>query len=284
MKNKKDFFEKQNNKDMLDILFAQRFYYNRTNILENFNLVLMLIICISNFFSTNNLIFKVIINIVLVLISVGLCKWINNDTIKGANLKQYFDYTLYNFALDETFKKECLGLVHDVIRKNKKNYEQQITNTGNAKVPGLRDWYFDENYKNEIDIIKSMQKQNLYWDKIISKIYVILLFVLFIILMFLYIIIAYLNKFEILEFLNGFISLFNIIGYLANKVITYFSIDKEMAVANYAIGKATSINDLIEIQERIDNRRKLNFSPPNLIHKLYSKIIHEKIEYINNKK
>lgn len=284
MKNKKDFFKKQNNKDMLDILFAQRFYYNRTNILENFNLVLMIIICISNFFSINNLILKVIINIVFVLISIGLCRWIKSDTIKGSNLKKYFDYTLYNFDLDENLKKECLGLVHDVISKNKKNYEQQITNDGKAKVPGLRDWYFNENYEDEIDIIKSMQKQNLYWDKIISKIYVILLFVLFIILMILYIIIAYFNKFEILELLIGFMPLFNIMGYLAGKFITYFSIDKEMAVANYAIEKATCKNDLIEIQKRIDKRRKLNFSPPNLIHKLYSKIIHEKIEYVNSKK
>lgn len=284
MKNKKDFFEKQNSKDMLDVLFAQRFYYNRTNILENFNLLIMLIICISNFFSINNLILKVVINVIFTLISVGLSKWIKDDIMKGSNLKKYFDYTLYNFDLDENFKKDCLGLVHDVISKNKKNYVQQITNDGKAKVPGLRDWYFDENYKDEMDIIKSMQKQNLYWDKIISKIYVILLFVLFIILMFLYIIIAYFNKFKILELLIGFIPLFNITSYLSNKFITYFSIDKEMAVANYAIGKDTSKNDLIEIQKRIDNRRKLNFSPPNLIHKLYSKIIHEKIEYINSKK
>lgn len=284
MKDRKDFFEKQNSKDMLDILFAQRFYYNRANKLEYFNFVLMLIICISNFFSINNLILKVIIDVVFALISIGLCKWIKADTIKGSNLKKYFDYTLYSFDLDDDFKRKCLGLVHDVINKNKKNYKQQITNDGKARVPGLRDWYFDENYKDEINIIKSMQKQNLYWDKIISKMYVILLFVLFIVLTFLYIIIAYFNKFEILELLIGFIPLFGIMSYLINKFITYFSIDKEMAVANYAIEKATSKNELLEIQKRIDKRRTLNFLPPNLIHKLYSKIIHEKIEYINSKK
>lgn len=284
MKRKNNFFKKQNSQDMLDVLFAQRFYYNRANVLEIINVILMLIICISNFFSIDNLIIKIIINVLFALICIALSKWISCDVKNGANLKKYFDYTLYNFELEQEFRKECLNLVHNVVSKNKKSYNQQISNDGKAKPPGLRDWYFDEKYNNELDIIKSMQKQNLDWDKIISKIYVLLLVVLFIVLMIFYFVIAFINNFKILELIVGIIPLFSIMGYLINKFIIYFSIDKNISLANYAINKATNKNDLIEVQKMIDERRKLNLIPPNLIHKLISKVIHERNEYVNSKK
>ncbi len=276
-------FKRQNDQDMLEVLYAQRYYYNKANKLEYMNLVIMLIICIVNFFEIKSTLIQIIVNLVFVLISILITQLVNNNILKGADLKKYLDYTLFNFEVEENFQKNCLGLVHDVITKKKKNYETQINNDGKANPPGLKDWYFNENKTNNVDIIKSLQRQNLYWDSIISKIYLTMLFIIFALLLFLYIIIAHMNDYGVLEIVAGIIPFGDILVYLIIKVKSYILIDKNMGIVTYMLDKASNEEDLIEVQKKIDTRRHINFSPPNIIHKIISKTQHEKYEYENKK-
>lgn len=276
-------FKRQNDQDMLEVLYAQRYYYNTANKLEYMNLVIMLVICIVNFFEIKSTLIQIVINLVFVLINTLIAKLVSNNTLKGADLKKYLDYTLFNFEVEENFRKRCLGLVYDVLTKKKNNYENQINSDGKANPPGLKDWYFNENKTNNIDIIKSLQRQNLYWDTIISKIYLTMLFIIFALLLFLYIIIAHMNNYNVLEIIAGTIPFGNILGYLIIKVKSYILIDKNMGIVTYMLEQASNEEDLIEVQKKIDDRRHINFSPPNIIHKIISKKQHEKYEYENKK-
>lgn len=279
---KTSIFEKQNEKSVLNILYAQRFYYNRSNFLESINVILVLGICIFDFFEIKKPLLKIIVNVFVVAINCIISNIISSDIKKGAKLKKYFDYKLFNFCgITNDFKKECKGYVFDVINKHNKNHDQQISNDGEANPPGLKNWYFDEGKIKNIDIIKSMQKQNLYWDKIISKIYLGIIICIILVLCILYFIVSYFMNFETLEILAGIIPFMSIIKYLYGKIKSYHIIDKNIECANILLNKAKDIDDLIEVQNRIDNRREENFAPPNLIHKIISKRVHRKIEFMN---
>ena len=164
-----------------------------------------------------------------------------------------------------------------MLSKKRKDYNHQVNNNGKSKPPGLKDWYFDEGKSGEVEVIKSMQKQNLYWDKKISKIYLSFIGVTLILLLCLYVTICILLKFKIIELLAGFIPFISIIIFFIDKIKAYFLIDKNVEVAK-------CIDDLVEIQEIVDNRRMENFCPPNIIHSIISKNTHKKIEYINDNK
>ena len=282
---KTNFFKKQNEKDMLDILYSQRFYYNRVNCLENLSVVLTLFICIFDFFEIKNSIIKIIVNGFMVGVNALLLCFIKKDIVKGANLKKYFDYSLFGFSgITKDFEKECKGFIYDVLSKKRKDYNHQVNNNGKSKPPGLKDWYFDEGKSGEVEVIKSMQKQNLYWDKKISKIYLSFIGVTLILLLCLYVTICILLKFKIIELLAGFIPFISIIIFFTDKIKAYFLIDKNVEVAKFLLNKAKNIDDLVEIQEIVDNRRMENFCPPNIIHSIISKNTHKKIEYINDNK
>lgn len=279
------FFKKQNEKDMLDILYSQRFYYNRVNCLENLSVVLTLFICIFDFFEIKNSIIKIIVNGFMVGVNALLLCFIKKDIVKGANLKKYFDYNLFGFSgITKDFEKECKGFIYDVLSKKRKDYNHQVNNNGKSKPPGLKDWYFDEGKSGEVEVIKSMQKQNLYWDKKISKIYLSFIGVTLILLLCLYVTICILLKFKIIELLAGFIPFISVIIFFIDKIKAYFFIDKNVEVAKCLLNKAKNIDDLVEIQEIVDNRRMANFCPPNIIHSIISKNTHKKIEYINDNK
>ena len=96
---KNSIFDKKNKKDMLDILYAQRQYYNIANKLDSINLLLILIVCMFDFFEINNPMIKLLVNGLIALI-IYIISYVTNDYIKkGADLKKYFDYKLYEFNL-----------------------------------------------------------------------------------------------------------------------------------------------------------------------------------------
>ncbi len=278
---KNSIFDKQNEKDMLDILYAQRHYYNIANHLDNINLLLIFIVCAYDFFEINNPMIKLLVNGLIVFIIYIITHVINDYIKKGADLKKYFDYKLYAFkGITKQFENNCKKNIHNILMKNKPDYNQQISNDGKSNPPGLKDWYFDEGETQRLDIIKSTQSQNIKWDKRISTIYLIIVIILVIVLFITYLMTCALMKFNIIEFLAGLISFVSFFCYLFKKIISYIKINKYVYCAEHLLNKAKNDVDLIEIQEIIDKRRHENFCLPNIIHKIISKSVHEEIEFI----
>ncbi len=279
---KNSIFEKQNEKDMLDILYAQRHYYNIANQLDIINLLLIFIVCVFDFFEINNPMIKLLVNGVIASIIYVITHIIKNYIKKGADLKKYFDYTLYSFkGITKQFENNCKKNIYNVLKKYKKDYKQQISNDGKSNPPGLKDWYFDEGETQRLEIIKSTQSQNIKWDKRISTIYLIIVISLVMLLFSTYLITCTLMQFNTMEFVAGLISFVSFFYYLLEKIISYFKINKYVYCAELLLKKAERNTDLIEIQEIIDKRRHENFCPPNIIHKIISKTVHEEIEFIN---
>ncbi len=279
---KNSIFEKQNEKDMLDILYAQRHYYNIANQLDIINLLLIFIVCVFDFFEINIPMLKLLVNGVVASIIYAITHIIKNYIKKGADLKKYFDYTLYSFkGITKQFENNCKKNIYNVLKKYKKDYKQQISNDGKSNPPGLKDWYFDEGETQRLEIIKSTQSQNIKWDKKISTIYLIIVISLAILLFITYLITCTLMQLNTMEFVAGLISFVSFFYYLFEKIISYFKINKYVYCAELLLKKAERNTDLIEIQEIIDKRRHENFCPPNIIHKIISKTVHEEIEFIN---
>jgi hypothetical protein len=279
---KNSIFEKQNEKDMLDILYAQRHYYNVANLLDNTNLLLIFIVCTFDFFELNNPMIKLLVNGFMASIIYVIAHVINDYIKKGADLKKYFDYTLYSFkGITKQFENNCKKNIYNILKKQKKDYKQQISNDGKSNPPGLKDWYFDEGETQRLEIIKSTQSQNIKWDKKISTIYLIIVISLVILLFITYLITCTLMKFNTIEFFSGLISFVSFFCYLFEKIISYFQINKYVYCAEHLLNKAKNDVDLMEIQEIIDKRRHKNFCPINIIHKIISKSVHEEIEYIS---
>lgn len=279
---KNSIFDKQNEKDMLDILYAQRQYYNIANRLDSINLLLIFIVCMYDFFEINNPMIKLLANGFIALIIYIITYFTNDYVKKGADLKKYFDYKLYEFkGITKQFEKNCKKNIHNILKKNKPDYNYQISNDGKYDPPGLKDWYFDEGETQRLDIIKSTQSQNIKWDKKISTIYLIIIIILVIVLFITYLITCALMKFNIIEFFAGLISFVSFFCYLFKKIISYIKINKYVYFAEHLLNKAKNDVDLIEIQEIIDKRRHENFCPQNIIHKIISKSLHKEIEFIN---
>lgn len=278
---KNNIFNKQNEDYILDALFSQRYYYDLANKQENVNLILIFVACILGSFTIDNLTYQIIVNLVFGIIVFGLSRIIVSNIKKGAKIKKYIDYKLFSFDNDEHSIIEAKKYIFDVKKKHLKNYQQQISNNGNSTPPGLRDWYYDENKGDFINQVKSCQLQNIAWDKEISKIYLILLTAIFSSMFFIYLIISCINKCDILEFVAGFIPFANIIGYLVQKILQYNEVNKNIVEIKIKTQKPTTKKILLDIQKDIDLRRENEFAPPNFIHKIISKNMHEKIKFVS---
>lgn len=279
---KNGIFDKQNEKDMLDILYAQRQYYNMANKLDSINLLLIFVVCTYDFFEINNAMIKLLVNGVIALI-INIITHVTNYYVKrGADLKKYFDYKLYSFnGIAKQFEESCRKSIHNILKKNMSEYNQQINNDGKSDPPGLKDWYFNEGKTQTLDIIRSTQSQNIRWDKKISTLYLIMIIILIIVLFISYTITCILMNFNVVEFIVGLLSFASFFYYLFKKIISYIKINKYVYYAEQLLTKAKNDVDLIEIQEIIDKRRRENLCPPNIIHKIISKSFHEEIEFIN---
>lgn len=283
---KANYYLRQNESKMLDMLYAQRVLYNSANILEEINVCFMFSICVFNFLGISNLWLQILINILLVAVNRFLFMLENKKIMQGAKIKKYFDYKFFEFdGLSEEFQKECKGYIFTIINKdkNKEKYLLQINNNGESKARGVKDWYAYEQKDSELETIKSMQRQNLYWDKTISNIYLVMLSVFALFLVIIYIVIVGINGYSILEIVVGLIPFFNIADYLIKKIILYCEIRENMAVANSILKRATKMADLIEVQTLIDERRMKEFTPPDFIHRMISKNEHKKIKFMNTK-
>lgn len=279
---KNNIFDKQNEKDMLDILYAQRQYYNMANKLDSINLLLIFVVCMYDFFEINNAMIKLLINGVIALIIYIITHVTNYYVKRGADLKKYFDYKLYSFnGITKQFEESCRKSIHNILKKNMSDYNQQISNDGKSDPPGLKNWYFNEGKTQILDIIRSTQSQNIRWDKKISTLYLIMIIILIIVLFISYTITCILMNFNVVEFIVGLLSFASFFYYLFKKIISYIKINKFVYYAEQLLTKAKNDVDLIEIQEIIDKRRRENLCPPNIIHKIISKSVHEEIEFIN---
>jgi len=278
----------QNKEYFLMLQYSQRKYYDMAEKIQYiiwifiiFNIIINNNAMINNFYGEN--IVK-IISCVLTALYAFLRSQLNRSIEIGAYTKEVIDCTLFDLDIKENLKKFTEEQLNEfAIRKKEKNktdYLCQINNTGKDIPRGIKNWYEDKQEMNIGNAIYEYQKENIWWDGKLSKIYMILFTVVSLVAISLMLII---NINESVKFL-----LFTVVipsaPILSELIFQGIYLVKLMVYQGKVEVKCKGIEknisnidkeDLEELQELILQRRLYKFLIPSRIHSMLSKKFHE---------
>lgn len=275
---------KQNTPEILDFLFSARFYMNHADLLTTSKYCCIII---SVILSLINLPLKkdYIDNIILILsfISLPLNSAIKKSIKKGALTKQYIDYNLYDFKKDPFENYELIiESKNYAIAKNPKFYKIQIENNGDSKERGVKDWYFVNRSNPKLKAILICQKQNIYWDQKLIKIYKWLIYICLATLFIIFLLFIYTFQSNFLKILIPL----SIYGYSFLELIIEINNQEKLMIEinvriNYIENTKVLLknSELLKIQKLIDERRNFLIIPDQL-HKMLSKMTHKNVKEI----
>lgn len=279
--------EKQNDSHFLMLQYAARCYYNYAEVI-NYS---VWIICVINILLVS-LPFSFLQNIKVItflfsLATIGLQLLLKKNTAIAAAMRKYADYSLFEFATPALFndysKEDLVELSISIKNKNPQKAEEQYTSSGADLQRGVKDWYVDVDPNlNRSEAILYCQKQNMWWDRNLSHIYLntlrALIFISIVIL-----IIIFLNKtlFDAICFLASISAL---IVKLIWEYITIRAYRKISIEIDTLLKTPYTMNEslLLEIQNKIDQRRNMPFLSVDFLHKVTAKRYHKTIHDRNS--
>ena len=286
--------EKQNEEDILMLLYSQRKHYDNAGKIQYFIWISMIINIIinNNKFICDYLGATIVkaISGVLMLLYIYLRFKIRKNIDIGASTKQLIDCKLFGLKY-ETYKKYTRDKIFEFAisnrNRNKKEYLIQINNTGKDKPRGVKNWYEDRTGLDLNRAIYECQKENLWWDEKLCKIYMIGFVAINVLSL---IVIIAINRNETLtsilaavifpslqifvEVLTEFWSFIKILIYRGKIDERSTCIEKDLDNIN--------LKDLERVQELIFERRLYKFLIPTNIHSIVSVKFHNWRESIFN--
>ncbi len=150
---------------------------------------------------------------------------------------------------------------------HKKTFIKQISNTEKEKTPGVKNWYTLKSEIGNIDDIFSCQRENIYYDKFISGMYIAVIFLL--ILSGIVLIVKVDDRG--LLFCASLSLVIKVIEYIV-EIFRYFSCHSKINKLVAKIEESIDITLIMKLQDTINHRRQLNIVPFSLFHKLFSKL------------
>lgn len=258
------------------VQYCARHYYNSATLYNNtvwllsiFSAIFFNIYIIKDSLGNYRWLFMTCIIIINGLLNkyMGIC--IN----RAAMCRKYVDYTLFDFSgIDDSEKLEICEYATKVKQHHYSEYKKQIEHTGTDKTKGVKDWY--TSITDDMDMetaIKKCQIENQTFDKELTSI-TLKSIILLIVIIVAIIVLININEtiLNFIAFLYPFISLI-IKAYTSLTKITKLNnfYNKDNAIFN------NSSTSLLERQKIIDDRRLMPVMIPNVIHKIYSNLIHE---------
>ncbi len=173
--NSKEIRNKQNEKDNLILQAAAGHYYNLAEILNYICWLLCVVSIVASFYDD-----EIIAKIIVCIMDTGvvLCGYLLNVFTKNAaDLRNLFDYRVLlgsdkDISINEKKKLTQLSIVYS--KRFMKKCQQQISNSGNDKPAGKKDWYvLAKDYEAPQAQIKCLEQNNLFNNKIMNTGYVI---------------------------------------------------------------------------------------------------------------
>lgn len=263
---------------MLKIQYCARHYYNFAEYLNYISWVICIFATIifnlpvvSLFFGEYKLIVAISINIIALTVDYFYKQFIKI----GATLKMLFDYKLFGFTDKDSYNglslSEIKHTIATIINRYPKSYKKQVENNGKSKIKGVKDWYY--NIPSDLNIDKAIRKcqsQNMFFDKRLIK-KTLFLYGILLVFVFVWFII-----------INANTSVFK----LVINVCSMFALIKRIVSEFYYIGKLSVTNNLtaqlvddervdcMVTQSIIDQRRLVNVTLPNFLHKIMSNKLH----------
>lgn len=283
-------FTRQNNEDILDLLYSQKVSYDKAEIYNRIGwgmTALLMVLAVGKLFIP---FWEQTFNVIEIIIAVGVfvidykTKILTNW---GAETKELIDSILFDFPIQN--KEKLIEYAIRIKNKNKDDYELKTTHRGDDDIRGVRDWYTEYSCDNHYKVILNCQKENVWWNvKLVSyykKIMSILIGVS-VLLVF-----AFISYFAIkIDFAWGLMILGGTILIRSiEQIMTIKTYTKAMehAQAKVELIEADSNNLNIEslqsLQKNIEENRKSGFLVPSWIHYIYSKQLHKEKKEINER-
>lgn len=160
-----DIFKRQNEEDILDLLYSQRVSYDQAEIYNRIGWGMTLLLAIlaigELFFPLWEQAFSMIEIIVALLVftvdykTKTLINW-------GAETKGLIDSILFDFPIQD--KEKLIEYAIKIKNRNINDYRLQATHRGDENIRGIRDWYTEYNSDDHYKVILNCQKENIWWN------------------------------------------------------------------------------------------------------------------------
>lgn len=279
---------KQNEEEISSLQYAARNYYN---LASRLNLIVWFF-CIVNVI-TAKLPFEFFIQIktpviFILLVLTAILQIFTDKQIKIASgMRMCADYKIFDFPKSKEYngfsELKLKELAAKIICKDPSKALLKFKSTGDSINRGVKNWYVDINPElPQEKAILLCQKQNIWWDKRITSFYNNIIKIAFAIFV-LSLVATYFDR-SIKELITFFFSL----AFLVIKIIMEYNRLKqynnqmERLEGIWETKPITiSADYLLAIQNCIDKRRQMHVIPPDLIHKIKTKKLHEESKYIN---
>ena len=263
---------------MLAIQYCARHYYNFAEYLNYTSWAICIVTTIilslptvSSFLGEKKIIAALIFNIFALVVDYLYKRFIKT----GATFKMLFDYKLFRFADKDRYNglslSEIKRTIANIINRYPKSYKKQVENNGESKTKGVKDWYYNISSDLPIDkAIRKCQDQNMFFDNNLIK-KTLFLYGILLVLVFVWFIIINANT----PVFTIVINLCSIFALIKKIVSEFYSIGK-LSVANNLTSQLVNNKkiDCMVIQSIIDQRRLVNVTVPNFLHKIMSNKLH----------
>lgn len=279
--------QRQNDPEMLKCQYAARHYYNAAETWNNAAFVCAIISLLSIFVPEGtSSIYSITILLVPLVFDVAsfICnRRMGISATFAALLRNYFDEMVLgikNVKHTDSFKRKVKSLIIDAVEKNKKEFEEQVSNTGRDNPPGVKNWYEFAHQYTDSEVVFECQKQNCWWNnelchKRLLHDGIVLLLGIFLGIYFC----AYLRV-SILRVIFCLISAVKTLAYRIDENVNYIRLS--MKIDDYCEMLEISIDQdsISALQEQISKRRELKVFEINRFHKKHSKELSELYEQI----
>ena len=266
---------RQNEDLLLKIQYASRRYFNSA---EKANYVSWLLCIVSAMMVfVPDSVSKIVSMGIPALLEVFalIIAFVFNSMLKNAaTLRNYFDSYVLMICEDnytDIRKQKLREIALNAYNKHKKEADINIQNTGRDKPPGVKNWYEFKNTVTDLQAQFECQKQNIWWNKKMVRIRMIILPVILFILISFFVAMFVLFKSDALSII---VCAIGIILKVIERIIEHYSYHKTSikieAIQSHAERELT-IETIKELQELIDERRKTPVLEINIIHKLKAK-------------
>ena len=263
---------RQNEPWMLRIQYAAKYHFNRAEKIGHWIWIAALLaeLCIFLPESTPDLL-KWGCPVSFLIIELLISDSFKNHIKTASSLRNFFDSYVLNLKYNEYSSNQIEEFEEEALRVFDKKVDAattQISNTGRDFPPGVKDWYeFPKQYLDN-DAIFECQKQNKYWNHVLSKKRRYLYFSIMIISLLPLLIVGLWGnhglRWSMLMCVSGLV-LRGIDRICAH--ISYARISHEIDSIVDNLSKDHKYSNLLDLQSKIDTRRTLPVLESDAIHK-----------------
>ena len=274
----------QNSDNILLLLFLQRKKYEFGELMNWVSWIPVLFstaYSIFAYFTDGNVSIRVIVAM-LGYLSLLINRLYITSIEVGACSKAAIDSNLFGFKYSEKYSFDNLmDMALELKIKKNKEFDIQTKNTGDDEPRGVKNWYTPTDIVDRLEVIYSCQKENIFWNKRLSKAYIHLVILFSVILFSFVILIGLLTGISLKDAILLILFSSSLIVKIINEYLEYSNYTKAHMIADKVIemieSDGISENMLVCLQKEIHRIRLSRFLVPKLFHTLKSGEIHKQI-------